>query len=274
METSSETPAPVADKVAQQQPVAVQAPAGLVSIVITCCGQLEYTKLCVASVLRHSRRPYELIVLDIGSLDGTREFIAGVATAAQPRIEVVRTPSDLGIADAAAEAVKLARGDFLVLLNNDAVVTEGWLNQMVGLAQQNGPVGLVGPMSNYAPPMQLVDKVPYRIGPKKNARSDWLVDPAAIDGFARQWREKHRGQWESVDKLGGFCLLIKRDVLKRLGPLRETSELGLFDTDLLCASARKAGFTLARCSDLFIHHFGTRTFAQGAPKIDAEKPRN
>ena len=45
--------------------------------------------------------------------------------------------------------------------------------------------------------------------------------------------------------------------------LDDWSDLGLFDTDILSAKAREAGFTLAVCRDLFIHHFGTRTFAHG-----------
>jgi len=41
--------------------------------------------------------------------------------------------------------------------------------------------------------------------------------------------------------------------------------LGLFDTDILSVKARQLGYNLAVCRDLFIHHFGTRTFAHGAP---------
>ena len=48
--------------------------------------------------------------------------------------------------------------------------------------------------------------------------------------------------------------------------LNEWTDLGLFDTDILSAKAQEAGFTLACCRDLFIHHFGTRTFAHGAPQ--------
>ena len=74
--------------------ISIAAPPGLVSIIIPCCGMLDYTKLCVPSVLRHSREPYELIFLDIGSLDGTAEYLAGVRDAAPVRVEVVRTPAD------------------------------------------------------------------------------------------------------------------------------------------------------------------------------------
>ena len=51
------------------------------------------------------------------------------------------------------------------------------------------------------------------------------------------------------------------------------TDLSLFDTDILSAKARQAGYTLACCRDLFIHHFGTRTFAHGAPKEEIKGNR-
>ena len=256
-----------AERPSPDQPVSVLAPPRLVSVLMPCCGQLEYTRLCVPSLLRHSRAPYELIALDIG-----------VAAAASVRVEVVRTPTDLGIASACAEALAQARGQYLVLLNNDTVVTEGWLDQLVALANLSPAVGLVGPISNYAAPPQRVETVPYRIGPRPGPRpaggSAPLVDTEAVAAFARQWREQHRGKWLEVDRLGGFCLLLKREVLTRLGPAATSAGLGLFDTDMLSVQARQAGFTLACCRDLFIHHFGTRTFTHGAPKTENAKTGN
>jgi GT2 family glycosyltransferase len=271
---------PRIERIPQDQAISVSSPTGLASVLIPCCGQLEYTKLCVPSLLKHSRQPYELIFLDIGSLDGTAEYLAGIADAAQTRVKVVRTPTDLGIANAVQDAIRQARGEFLVLVNNDAIVTDGWLQQLVGLAQLSPAIGLVGPMSNYAAPPQLVEAVPYRIGPKKNSRfgsgqgRDWLIDQSAVEAFAKKWREEQRGKWVEVERLGGFCLLIKKTVLDRIGPLGEWSDLALFDTEILNIKARQAGFTLACCKDLYIHHFGTRTFAHGAPSArqgDKEK---
>src|ERR1043165_4163530 len=110
--------------------ISVASTPGLVSILIPCCGMLEYTKLCVPSILKHSRPPYELLFLDIGSLDGTAEYLAGGATVhPQIRVEIVRTQTDLGISEACMEALARAKGEFLVLLNNDTVVTNGWVNQ-------------------------------------------------------------------------------------------------------------------------------------------------
>jgi GT2 family glycosyltransferase len=252
----------------------VSALSGLVSIIVPCCGMLDYTKLCVPSVLRYSRDPFELIFLDIGSLDGTAEYLAGVQTAARIRVEIVRAPTDLEISSAVSEALARAAGEYVVLLNNDTVVTEAWLNQLTGLAKMTPAIGMVGPMSNYAAVPQLVEPVPYRIGPRKGPRHQdrhFLVDVEAVNDFAVSFREQNKGKWMEVDRLGGFCLLLKRQVLDKIGSLQKWSDLSLFDTDILSAKARQAGFTLACCRDLFIHHFGTRSFAHGAP--DAGKER-
>jgi O-antigen biosynthesis protein len=271
---------PREEKIPHEQALSITSPTGLASVLIPCCGQLEYTKLCVPSLLRHSRQPYELIFLDIGSLDGTAEYLAGIADAAQIRVKVARTPTDLGIGQAVQDALKQARGEFIVLCNNDCIVSDAWLNQLVGLAQISPAIGLVGPMSNYAAPPQLVEAVPYRIGPKKSTNQyssgqggNWLIDVSKVEAFAKKWREEQRGKWVEVERLGGFCLLIKRAVLDRIGPRAEWTDLALFDTDMLSAKARLAGFTLACCKDLYVHHFGTRTFAHGAPAGRQETKR-
>ena len=120
--------------------------------------------------------------------------------------------------------------------------------------------------------VQQVEGVPYRIGRKKGVRprgeglvEETLLDVSAVDRFAQEWREQNRGKWLAVEQLGGFCLLLKRQVLDKIGPLEGQAGLSLFDTALLCARARQAGFTQACARDLFIHHFGSRTFAHGAP---------
>jgi O-antigen biosynthesis protein len=254
-------------------PVSVLAPPGLASIIIPCCGQLEYTKLCIPSVVQHTRAPYELIFLDIGSLDGTAQYLAGVQAVAPVRVEICRRQTDAEIGSACQESLSLARGEYLVLLNNDTIVTDAWLDQLIALASTSTAIGVVGPMSNYAAPPQLVDAVPYRCGRRQRAIRPYvngqaersLVDVTAVHRFAAEWRDRHRGCWIEVERLGGFCLLIKRSALDRLRPGDEWSDLGIFDTDALSVKARQAGLTLACCKDLFVHHFGTRTFAHGAP---------
>lgn len=132
--------------------------------------------------------------------------------------------------------------------------------------------GMVGPMSNYAAPPQLVENVPYRVKPKRGKSTgrfgvgETLVDVGAVHAYAREFWEKNRSKYVEVQSLSGFCVLLKREVLQKIGPrLDQWTDLSLFDTEILSAKVREAGYTLAVCRDLFVHHFGTRTFVHGTP---------
>ena len=168
--------------------------------------------------LRHyTRPPWELIVIDNGSTDGTAAYLSGVQDAAAVPVTVISNRENRGFPAAINQGLQQARGEYLVLLN-------------------------------YAAPPQFVENVPYR-------------DIGEMHRFARTWREHHRGQWFTVPKLSGFCLLMKRAVYEAIGGLDERFGLGFFDDDDLAERARRAGFELAVAHDLFVHHFGSRTFA-------------
>ena len=69
----------------------------LVSIVVLCCNELEYTRLCLKSVLRRTRPPYELVLIDNGSTDGTPAYLEEVRSRPGPaRVEVVRNETNAG----------------------------------------------------------------------------------------------------------------------------------------------------------------------------------
>ena len=230
----------------------------LASVILPCWNQLEFTRQCIRSLIRHTRPPWELIAIDNGSTDGTAEYLFGVQDTTRMPVTIIANQTNLGFPAAVNQGLKAARGDYLVLLNNDAVVTDAWLDQLIaltGMTNRQPPIGLAGPMSNYVSPPQLVEHVPYQ-------------DMAAMDAFAARWRDEHRGTWSTVPKLSGFCLLMTRAVYQAIGGLDEQFGLGFFDDDDLAVRARRAGFELALAHDLFIHHFGSRTFVGNG--IDAE----
>ena len=221
---------------------------GMASVIIPCFNQLGFTRHCLAALFRHTRAPWELVVVDNGSTDGTADYLRGVEDAAPVRVEVITNPVNRGFPAACNQGLRAARGDYLVLLNNDAVVTDAWLDQLVALVDCAPDLGLAGPMSNYATPPQLVPDVPY-------------ADLGGMHRFAAEWRARNRGKWLEVPKLSGFCLLMRRAVWEAVGGLDEGFGLGLFDDDDLALRARRAGFALAVAEDLYVHHFGSRTFA-------------
>jgi GT2 family glycosyltransferase len=164
------------------------------------------------------------------------------------RVQVIGNARNLGFPAACNQGLRIAEGQYLVLLNNDTVPAADWLDQLVGLADSGLGHGLVGPMSNYAVPPQLVEHVPYS-------------DLAGMHRFAAQWRAEHQGKWLAVERLSSSCLLVKRAVYETIGGLDERFGLGLFDDQDLSLRARRAGFTLAVAYDAFMHHAGSKTFA-------------
>ena len=84
--------------------------------------------------LRHyTRPPWELIVIDNGSTDGTAAYLSGVQDAAAVPVTVISNRENRGFPAAINQGLQQARGEYLVLLNNDVVVTDAWLDQLVAL---------------------------------------------------------------------------------------------------------------------------------------------
>jgi GT2 family glycosyltransferase/Tfp pilus assembly protein PilF len=220
----------------------------LASILILCCDEVECTRLCLESVLRHTRHPYELIIVDNGSSDGTPELLQEVRSRPGPvRVDIIRNETNVGFPAGCNQGLARARGRYLALLNNDTVVTPHWLDGLIAWSLHDWPaIGLVGAVCNYAPDAQGI-----------RAGYSSLDD---LDTFAAKRREQFRGKFLPVNRLTGFCLLLRREVLERIGQFDERYGIGFFDDDDMGLRAREHGFRLLVALDVYIHHFGSRTF--------------
>jgi hypothetical protein len=97
-------------------------PAGLGSVIVKCGGRLDLTRRCIAALVGHTRSPWELIALEDGVSIETAAYLAGLRDGSSVRVEVVPAPGggDLG------QLLEVARGHYLVMVDVEAVVTEGW----------------------------------------------------------------------------------------------------------------------------------------------------
>jgi GT2 family glycosyltransferase/tetratricopeptide (TPR) repeat protein/glycosyltransferase involved in cell wall biosynthesis len=228
------------------------APAPAASIIILAHNQLDHTRLCLDSIRAHTPLPHELILVDNASTDGTLEYFRSLA-AKQNNVVVIRNSLNLGFAAGNNQGLAIAKGECVVLLNNDTVVTADWLEKMLATLQRHPDVGVVGPMSNYVAGRQLVPDAAYR-----------SLDE--LPKFAAEWSRSHAGQILEIGRVVGFCLLATRGVIDRIGGLDEQFGSGNFEDDDFCLRAGLAGFKICVAQDVFIHHTGSQTF-KGA-KID------
>ena len=217
------------------------------SIIILTLDQLPVTQHCLESIRKHTKEPYELIVVDNGSRDETVEYLKS-----QADVKTVLNPSNLGFAKGCNQGIEISTGENVLFLNNDTVVTENWLGNMLRLLYSSPEIGMVGPVSNYVSGHQQIS-VPYK-------------DMSELDDFARGYCASNEGCWKRVFRLVGFCLLVKKQVLDDIGVFDEMFGMGNWEDDDLCLRAVNKGYNLRIALDSFVHHIGQVTFnsAQGA----------
>ncbi len=217
---------------------------GLTSIVIVTHNEIAYTRQCLDSIRLLTDTTYELIVVDNGSTDGTVEYLRAMAD-----VRLITNGTNRGFPAAANQGMAVAVGRQVMLLNNDVVVTTGWLGRMLRVLRggSDSKVGLVGPRSNLVSGPQQIDVAYENI--------------AELDGFAWDFGKAQNGVVVDVSRLVGFCLLISREVIDAIGVLDERFGIGCFDDDDFCLRAVAAGFRAVIAGDAFVHHFGSRTFA-------------
>jgi GT2 family glycosyltransferase/2-polyprenyl-3-methyl-5-hydroxy-6-metoxy-1,4-benzoquinol methylase/tetratricopeptide (TPR) repeat protein len=214
---------------------------GLTSIVILTFNQLGYTRQCLASIAHSTDEDYEIIVVDNGSTDGTPDYLRSL-----PNVKLIENATNRGFPAAANQGIKAAKGRQVLLLNNDTVVTTGWLWRLLDALYSDPKIGMVGPSSNNVSGPQQIP-VAYR-------------DLDGIDGFAWEWGRANHRKLEETQRLVGFCMLIRREVIDRIGLLDERFGIGTFEDDDYCIRAALEGYRLSIVRGAFVHHFGSATF--------------
>lgn len=230
-------PAPIAGDNGQGNP----SRDGLTSIVIVTHNQLAHTRRCLDSVARLTPEPHEVIVVDNSSTDGTRAYLESL-----PGVRVILNSGNRGFPAAANQGILAANGEDILLLNNDTIVTAGWLGRLRAALSSDDAVGLVGPVSNNVSGGQQVPAI--------------YSNESELAAFARERGRLHAGEAQRTDRLVGFCLLFRRAVVERVGLLDERFGMGNFEDDDFCRRARAAGFRALIVRDAFVHHVGSATF--------------
>lgn len=209
------------------------------SIIIPSYNQQAYLARCIESIRAHTRPPYELIVIDNASQDGTRDYLHRL----DGPVRVWCSERNLGFAGAVNQGLRLARGTTLVILNNDTIVTEGWLNNLLACVNSDPAFGLVGPVTNY-------------IGGEQQIQTNY-GSIEEMQAFAAAYNRSDPAKWSPTGRLVGFCYMLRRDTFERLGYFDEGFEIGNCEDDDYALRTRLLGLELIIAYDTFIHHFGS-----------------
>jgi len=215
------------------------------SIVMLTMNQLAYTKECVNSIRQHTPESHEIIFVDNGSTDGTVQWLKKLVKR-HNHYRLIANPTNLGFSRGCNQGIMASSGAHVLLLNNDVVVTEGWLSGLMACLTRTPDTGIVGPMTNQI-------SGPQKISDEAYTRRD-------LDAYAKAFRERHRHRRIPARRIVGFCMLFRRSLVETIGPLDERFGTGNFEDDDLCLRAALLGHRNVIAGDVFIHHYGSRSF--------------
>ncbi len=233
-----------------------------VDIVIPIYNARELTRRCIESVLKHVTGDWRLILVDDASTDpGVLQDLDRFAVRDQ-RVRVLRNTSNLGFVKTANRGMQERRGD-LLLLNSDTEVFSGFRDRLHACAHADPTTGVVSPLSNNAticsvPEMGKANPIPEGFTPESFAE---LVAAAS-----------QRRRPELVTAVG-FCMYVKAELFERIGYFDESYGRGFGEENDFCERAKKAGFKIRLCDDVFVLHQGKASFGDEGNWLESTNAR-
>ncbi len=217
------------------------------SVVVVTFDNRELNRVCLESLAARTEWPnWELIVVDNGSTDGTRDLLEEQQRILHPRMRVLFQERNLGFAAACNAGLAASTGDYLVLLNNDTVTTRGALTALVRHLAADPSLGLVGPVTN-----AIANEARIEVG---------YGGLAELPEWARGYVRAHDGETFAMPMLALFCAAMPRRVYESVGPLDERFGIGMFEDDDYGRRVAEKGFAIRCARDAFVHHWQMASF--------------
>lgn len=206
----------------------------MISILIASLDNIKYLRDCVKQVRRYVKQEYEIIVLDLGD-DGTDLWCE------KEGIKCIRHDMPFYYSQSNNLLAKSAKGEYLLFLNPDTLPNKGFLDEM--LKQFSKEVGIVGA------------RLMYPNGIVQASAIEWdEQDQHPGDRYYLSRMEPELLQSKECLAVSGACLLIKKNLFKKIGGFDEKFKNGYEDVDL-CLSVAKEGKTVRYCGAAEVTHY-------------------
>ncbi|HVN98143.1 MAG TPA: glycosyltransferase [Syntrophorhabdaceae bacterium] len=211
---------------------------GLTSIIIATTDHADPLEVCLDALEKHTRESHEIIIV------GNTPFIESIRSMERPddpvkNLILLRSenPNYVGLIN---QGIGRSTGETIVVLRAGTIVTDGWLTGMLHCLHHTSKPGLVGPLTNFGSPPQLVPHACMQ------AQED-------ASRFASEFKGRNEHRRSRVGNLSGFCLSFRRDLISSIGlPDDSLSEGSSWATDY-CLAASVAGYTNMLAADTYVH---------------------
>ena len=215
----------------------------MVSIIIVSFNNCSFTRNCINSIYKNTLSPeFEVIIVDNASKQEAKDSLRKLSNEYKS-LSVLYNPKNYGFSKANNLGAKLAKGDFFIFLNNDTIVSKGWIEKLLSHLQNIPDAGMVGPVTN-------------AIGNEAKIDVDYIEPTIEEVNRIGELRERHySGKYFKIKVLALFCCIISKELYERVGGLDERYVIGTFEDDDLAMKIYQQGLNLYCAEDVFIHHY-------------------
>lgn len=232
-----------------------------IDVVVCVHNALEDVRQCLNSVAAHRSGDHlRLILVDDGSDHPTRNFLEEFA-AASGWVTVLRTEKATGYTRAANRGLAFSSAPFVILLNSDTMVTDGWAEKMAHAVIATKGAGIVGPMSNAAGPQS----IPNIKGTSAQSAINELPpghSPDSLNRLCEEWTDE--SLLPRVPVVHGFCLGVTRNTINTVGRFDENRyPNGYGEENDFCFRAADAGISLVIATHTFVFHAKSKSYSNG-----------
>ena len=217
----------------------------LTSIIVLSYNTLYYTRKTIESIVLHTSEPYEIIIVDNASTDGSVKYLNFIQSK-YDNIKAVFNDKNIGFSAANNQAAKYAKGKYLMVLNSDVIVPRGWLSNLINSLNSDSKIGAVGTLSNSISGRQQIDTT--------YSNEDEFIE------FAKTIMKKNKGRVLPRRRLAGFAILIEKKLYDEIEGFDESYKLGNFEDDDFSLKITNKGYSLMVDESLIIHHYGSQSF--------------
>lgn len=217
----------------------------LVSIIIPVFNKVTLTRRCVESILKTPPSvSFEIVIVDDHSQDGTRDYLAYLSR----RYNFVKTRSNsrnMGFSASCNRGAEIAKGKFLIFLNNDTIPLPGWVEALVEVAERDRNIAVVGAKLLYPNNTIQHAGVLFRNFP-------FPVTPFHV--YAGEPADYPEANVElDYDAVTAACMLVKRKIFEKLGGFDERFVNGYEDVDF-CLRVKDAGYRIVYTPRSVVYH--------------------
>lgn len=209
-------------------------------IIIPVWNQVQATKVCLESLAKYTHGDYRAVLIDNGSASRAREYLREFAAGARDiAVDLIRNDINEGFIKAVNLGIRRSGSPYICVLNNDTVLTEGWLDELISVLEKNPKIGVLNPSSN-------------TLGQKIGSFN-------AAGEYAKTLRQE-KGKFAELYSCVGFCMVFRRQLAAEIGYFDEIFGMGNFEDTDFCMKAKQKGYLACRALGAYVYHMENTSF--------------